>query len=137
MIKKINIYFLFKIVIFLFYVAIPHVKDGKIEALLLIKTGCNIIFHKYEPLDLKSCPYIVMVVKNTHSHPPPPPHRIPGHLQENVKNLIKNSNDLLNDTTPRKLISGIKYLIFFSFYFILFLIIFVFQKRPINKSCFW
>jgi hypothetical protein len=56
-----------------------------------------------------------MVVKNTHSHPPPPPHRIPGHLQENVKNLIKNSNDLLNDTTPRKLIAGIKYLIFFLF----------------------
>ncbi|PKY41880.1 hypothetical protein RhiirA4_502684 [Rhizophagus irregularis] len=55
---------------------------------------------------LKSCPYIVMVVKNTHSHPPPPSHRIPGHLQENVKNLIKNSNDLLSDTTPRKLISG-------------------------------
>ncbi|CAB5121880.1 unnamed protein product [Rhizophagus irregularis] len=47
-----------------------------------------------------------MVVKNTHSHPPPPPHRIPVHLQENVKNLIKNSNDLLNNTTPRKLISG-------------------------------
>ncbi|PKB98184.1 hypothetical protein RhiirA5_384114, partial [Rhizophagus irregularis] len=62
---------------------IPHVKDGKIELLPLVKIGCNIIFHKYEPLDLKSCPYIVMVVKNTHSHPPLPPHRIPGHLQEN------------------------------------------------------
>ncbi|RGB26473.1 hypothetical protein C1646_770398 [Rhizophagus diaphanus] len=85
--------------------SIPHVKDGKIELLPLVKIGCNVIFHKYEPLDLESCPYIVMVVKNTHSHPPPP-HRIPGHLQENVKNLIKNSNDLLNDTTPRKLISG-------------------------------
>ncbi|CAB4410051.1 unnamed protein product [Rhizophagus irregularis] len=85
---------------------IPHVKDGKIELLPLVKIGCNVIFHKYEPLDLKSCPYIVMVVKNTHSHPPPPSHRIPGHLQENVKNLIKNSNDLLSDTTPRKLISG-------------------------------
>ena len=70
-----------------------------------------------------------MVVKNTHSHPPPPPHRIPGYLQENLKNLIKNSDDLLNDTTPRKLISGIKFLIFFSFYFILFLIIFDFQKK--------
>ncbi|CAB5359646.1 unnamed protein product [Rhizophagus irregularis] len=85
---------------------IPHVKDGKIELLPLVKIGCNVIFHKYKPLDLKSCPYIVMVVKNTHSHLPPPPHRIPGHLQENVKNLIKNSNDLLSDTTPRKLISG-------------------------------
>ncbi|EXX69589.1 hypothetical protein RirG_094700 [Rhizophagus irregularis DAOM 197198w] len=85
---------------------IPHVKDGKIELLPLVKIGCNVIFHKYEPLDLKSCPYIVMVVKNTHSHPLPPPHRIPGHLQENVKNLIKNSNDLLSDTTSRKLISG-------------------------------
>ena len=65
-----------------------------------------------------------MVVKNTHSHPPP--YQIPGHLQEN---LIKNSNDLLNDIVPRKLISGIKFLIFFSFYFILFLIIFNFQKK--------
>ncbi|RGB23061.1 hypothetical protein C1646_775071 [Rhizophagus diaphanus] len=34
---------------------IPHVKDGKIELLSLVKIGCNIIFHKYELLDLKSC----------------------------------------------------------------------------------
>jgi len=59
-----------------------------------------------------------MVVKNTHSHPPPPPHRTPCHLQDDLKKIIENSNNLLNDTTPRKLISGIKYLIFFSFYFI-------------------
>jgi hypothetical protein len=49
-----------------------------------------------------------MVVKNTHLHPPPPPHRTPQHLQEDLKKLIKDSNDLLNDSTPRKLISGNK-----------------------------
>jgi len=71
-----------------------------------MKTKCNVIFHRYEPLDLESCPYIVMVVKNTHSHPPPPPHRTPCHLQNDLKKIIENSNSLLNDTTPRKLISG-------------------------------
>jgi hypothetical protein len=71
-----------------------------------MKTKCNVIFHRYEPLDLESCPYIVMVVKNTHSHPPPPPHRTPCHLQDDLKKIIENSNNLLNDTTPRKLISG-------------------------------
>ncbi|GBB97822.1 hypothetical protein RclHR1_03080011 [Rhizophagus clarus] len=42
-------------------ITIPHVKDGKIDILPLVKTGCNVIFHKYEPLDLNSYPYIVMV----------------------------------------------------------------------------
>jgi len=110
-------------VIFYFYIAIPHVKNGKIELLPLIKTGCNVIFHKYEPLDLEACPFIIMVVKNTHSHPPPPPHRIPSNLQEDLKKLIKNSNNLLNDSTSRKLISGMNnnFIIdFFSFYFIYF-----------------
>ncbi|CAB4481210.1 unnamed protein product [Rhizophagus irregularis] len=85
---------------------IPHIIDGKVELLPLVKTGCNVIFHKYEPLDLESCPYIVMVVKNTHSHPPPPPHRTPNHLQQDLKSLIENSNDLLIDSTSRRLISG-------------------------------
>ena len=47
-----------------------------------------------------------MVVKNTHSHSPPPPHRTSCHLQDDLKKIIENSNNLLNDTTPRKLISG-------------------------------
>ncbi|CAB5212101.1 unnamed protein product [Rhizophagus irregularis] len=85
---------------------IPHIIDGKVELLPLVKTGCNVISHKYEPLDLESCPYIVMVVKNTHSHPPPPPHRTPNHLQQDLKSLIENSNDLLIDSTSRRLISG-------------------------------
>lgn len=109
--------------IFYFYIAIPHIRDGKIQTLPLIKTSCSVIFHKYEPLDLDSCPYVVMVVKNTHSHPPPPPHRVPSHLQEDLKKLIKSSNDLLNDSTSRKLISGINkilLLISFLFYFIYF-----------------
>ena len=101
---------------FFLYIAIPHVIDGKVELLPLVKTGCNVIFHKYEPLDLELCPYIVMVVKNTHSHPPPPPHRTPKHLQEDLKKLIENSNNLLIDSTSRKLISGNNY-IFFTFLF--------------------
>ncbi|CAB4496377.1 unnamed protein product [Rhizophagus irregularis] len=87
-------------------ITIPHIIDGKVELLPLVKTGCNVIFHKYESLDLESCPYIVMVVKNTHSHPPPPTHRTPNHLQQDLKSLIENSNDLLIDFISRRLISG-------------------------------
>ncbi|EXX77194.1 hypothetical protein RirG_026060 [Rhizophagus irregularis DAOM 197198w] len=47
-----------------------------------------------------------MVVKNTHSHPPSPPHRTPNHLQQDLKSLIENSNDLLIDFISRRLISG-------------------------------
>ncbi|RGB33073.1 hypothetical protein C1646_762086, partial [Rhizophagus diaphanus] len=80
--------------------------NEKVELLPLVKTGCNIIFHKYELLDLELCPYIVMIVKNTHSHPFLPPHRTPNHLQQDLKSLIENSNDLLIDSTLQRLISG-------------------------------
>jgi hypothetical protein len=105
---------------FYFLLAIPHIVNGKLELLPLIKTGCSVIFHKYEPLDLEACPYIIMVIKNTHTHTPPPPHQAPNHLQQDLKKLIDNSNDLLIDSTPRKLISGNNYifyiiLIFFNF----------------------
>lgn len=91
--------------------------DGKVELLPLVKTGCSVIFHRYEPLDLESCPYIIMVVKNTHSHPPPPPHRAPNHLQKDLKKLIEDSNDLLIDSTSRKLISGNNHIFLHYFYF--------------------
>ena len=44
--------------------------------------------------------------KNTHSHPLPPPHRTSYHLQNDLKKIIEHSNNLLNDTTLQKLISG-------------------------------
>ncbi|RGB23407.1 hypothetical protein C1646_806591 [Rhizophagus diaphanus] len=92
----------------LFYIAIPHVKNGKIEALPLVKTGCSVIFHKYEPLDLELNLYIVMVIKNTHLHPPPPPYQTPRYLQDDLKKLIQDSDNLLSDATSQKLISGNK-----------------------------
>ncbi|UZO20703.1 uncharacterized protein OCT59_013122 [Rhizophagus irregularis] len=80
-------------------IATPEFKDDDKNCFTLIPSAS-------QKQKCQSCPYIVMVVKNTHSHPPPPPHRTPNHLQQDLKSLIENSNDLLIDSTSRRLISG-------------------------------
>jgi hypothetical protein len=83
-----------------------HTKDGKPEKLQLQKLSCNVKFYKWEPLDLNICPYVVLVVKGVHSHPPPSPHSIPKTVKDQLQKIIESSNQNLEDVTPRKLISG-------------------------------
>ncbi len=71
----------------------------------MCKLPCNVKFYKWEPLNLNACPYIVLVVKGTHSHPPPPPHSIPKSIKDQLQKIII-SNQNLEDVTPQKLISG-------------------------------
>ena len=83
-----------------------HTKDGKPEKLKLHKLSCNVKFYKWEPLDLNACPYVVLVVKGIHSHPPSPPHSIPKSVKDQLQKIIESSNQRLEDVTARKLISG-------------------------------
>ena len=76
-------------------------EEGKI-----IKKSCNVIFYKLIPYDLEKTPYVILVSKGIHEHPPPPPGRIPQEITYKLKAMIEEAhNDFIN-ISPRKLISG-------------------------------
>ena len=53
---------------------------------------------------MEKCSYIVIISKGIHTHPPPPPVKIPVNLVEDLQSII-NNEDLLNLTT-RKLLTS-------------------------------
>jgi len=55
-------------------------------------------------VNLETCPYIVIISKGIHTHPPPPPVKIPINLVEDLQSIINNEN-LLN-LTARKFLTS-------------------------------
>ncbi|RIA79445.1 hypothetical protein C1645_840670 [Glomus cerebriforme] len=39
----------------------------------MIQRKCEVKYSKIVPIDTENCPYIILVSKGIHSHPPPPP----------------------------------------------------------------
>ena len=71
---------------------------------------CNVKFHKIIPLDFKTTPYVILVCKGIHSHPPPLPLQVPLEIINKLKSLIKSTSDKFIDIMAKKLISS-KYFI--------------------------
>lgn len=71
-----------------------------------IKKGCNVIFYKLIPYDLEKTPYVILVSKGIHTHPPPPPGRTPQEVTYKLKVMIETAHEDLIDISPRKLISS-------------------------------
>lgn len=67
------------------------------------KLGCPVKFWHYVPKNLEECPYIIIMSRYTHNHPPPPSSKIPTAIQNNLKNIIAKENIL--DLTARRLIT--------------------------------
>jgi hypothetical protein len=130
------IYIFFYVLInYIINLVIPHIKDGKAETLPLHRLTYNVKFYKWEPLDLKTCPYIVLVVKEIHSHPSPPSHSIPKSIKNQLQKIIKTSNQNLEDVTPQKLISGI-FFFFLKLFSIINLFLFAFFLGNLFKGVF-
>jgi len=53
---------------------------------------------------LEKCPYIIIISKGIHTHPPPPSVKIPINLVEDLQSII-NEEDVLNLTARRFLTS--------------------------------
>ena len=70
----------------------------------IIHKLCQVKFYCITPVDLMKCPYIVIISKGIHTHPPPPPVKIPINLVEDLKSIINNEG-LLNLTARRFLTS--------------------------------
>ncbi|WPH03339.1 Hypothetical protein R9X50_00621600 [Acrodontium crateriforme] len=62
----------------------------------MIKTGCSVRWHIFIPDDLDQTPYITFTSHGIHSHPPPPPSRIPNRYATDIRMLIQRmgSDDL-------------------------------------------
>ncbi|CAB4396483.1 unnamed protein product [Rhizophagus irregularis] len=80
--------------------------NGGMEEGKIIKKGCNVIFYKLIPYDLEKTPYVILVSKGIHTHPPPPPERTPQEVTYKLKVMIETAHEDLIDISPRKLISS-------------------------------
>ncbi|RIB00811.1 hypothetical protein C2G38_2051361 [Gigaspora rosea] len=82
-----------------------EVTQGSIQK----KLGCPVKFWHYVPKNLEECPYIIIMARYTHNHPPPPLSKIPTAIQNDLKNIIAEENIL--DLTARRLITLMYFLI--------------------------
>ncbi|KAJ7809872.1 hypothetical protein B0H14DRAFT_2607764, partial [Mycena olivaceomarginata] len=65
--------------------------------------NCTAKFDIYTPDDLSDCPFVVVICRNPHTHPPPHPVKTPPPLLEVFRSLLLDLDWKLADATPRKL----------------------------------
>ncbi|CAG8622903.1 23645_t:CDS:10 [Gigaspora margarita] len=75
------------------------------QGLIQKNQGCPVKFWHYVPENLEECPYIIIMSRFTHNHPPPPPSKIPVAIQNDLKNIIAEENILDLTATCRRLIT--------------------------------
>ena len=83
-------------------VAHPHHSGNTITQGKLIKKSCGVRFSKLIPVDIKSCPYVILISKEIHTHTPPPPNQVPSTIRTRLQELIHQANN--DNTGPRLLI---------------------------------
>ncbi|KAJ7788049.1 hypothetical protein B0H14DRAFT_2398806 [Mycena olivaceomarginata] len=81
-----------------------HRDSGKLARGVLQRTtgNCTAKFDIYTPDDLSDCPFVVVICRNPHTHPPPHPVKTPP-LLEVFRSLLLDLDWKLADATPRKL----------------------------------
>ncbi|RHZ86523.1 hypothetical protein Glove_50g13 [Diversispora epigaea] len=77
----------------------PHCERNIVKQGSIIQKTCNVKYSKLIPLDIKKCPYIILVSRGIHSHPPPPPNRVPITIRDRLQELIHQANDNTGDVT--------------------------------------
>ena len=55
---------------------------------------------------MTACPYIALVCKGIHNHPPPPPDRTPVGIKDELQTMIQNIISSDNSVTPGSIIAG-------------------------------
>ncbi|RDB26058.1 hypothetical protein Hypma_006546 [Hypsizygus marmoreus] len=78
--------------------------DGRLQRGVLdrIQYKCETVFDIFTPYDLTSCPQVVVISRNPHSHPPPFPVKTPAPLLDIFSSLLLDMGWKLADATPRK-----------------------------------
>ncbi|KAJ6505572.1 hypothetical protein C8R45DRAFT_1091275 [Mycena sanguinolenta] len=84
---------------------VPHRNAaGSLVQPLLEHLPCTSKFHVYEPLEehRSSCPYILLVTTDAHTHPVPLPTKTPPNVREKLMGLLGQMVDDLADLTARR-----------------------------------
>ncbi|PKY61969.1 hypothetical protein RhiirA4_432188 [Rhizophagus irregularis] len=84
----------------------PHRAGNIIKQGAITQKTCGVKYFKIIPHDIKSCPYVILVSKGIHSHPPPPPSCVPLTIRSRLQELIHQANDNNVDATPTNIITG-------------------------------
>lgn len=63
------------------------------QGILIPLNTCSVTFDLIIPKDLKQTPYIMWVSTGEHNHAPPPIHKVPNDLQQDIINLFIQMND--------------------------------------------
>ena len=58
------------------------------------------------PLNLQKYPFVILICKGVHTHPPPPLSKTPTCIKSELRKLIENTKDQSIDITAQQLISG-------------------------------
>ncbi|CAB4428210.1 unnamed protein product [Rhizophagus irregularis] len=83
-----------------------HRSENTITQGKLMKKLCEVRFSKLIPIDIKSCPFVILISKGIHTHPPPPPNQVPVTIRTRLQELIHQANNDNADVTPTHIITG-------------------------------
>ncbi|KAF8157351.1 hypothetical protein K438DRAFT_1986670 [Mycena galopus ATCC 62051] len=84
---------------------VPHRDEGGLLVQPLLEhLSCSSKFRIYEPLEEHgaSCPYILLITSEPHTHPVPLPTKTPPKVRETLMGLLDQMVDDLTDLTPRR-----------------------------------
>jgi hypothetical protein len=87
-------------------IAHPHRAGNTVKQGPIIRRTCGVKYSKIVPLDIEKCPYVILISRGIHSHPPPPPSRVPITVRVRLQELIRQANDDTTDVTPTRIITG-------------------------------
>src|SRR5699024_10144265 len=82
-----------------FYIDHDHVSGpGLMEQ--LDRKGCHSKIDVYIPHYYARFPFVLLVTRNRHAHPPPPPRKTPKVIADQIKSILEQSDCI--DLTARK-----------------------------------
>ena len=55
---------------------------------------------------MEKCPYVILISRGVHSHPPPPPDRVPITIRSRLQDLIRQANGDTANVTPTQILTG-------------------------------
>lgn len=83
-----------------------HLFQGLTQRIELKRVSCSVEFKMLTPLNLQRFPFVILISKGIHTHPPPPPSKTPTCIKSELQKLIENAKDQFIDITAQQLISG-------------------------------